>query len=79
AAPPIVKAAPAAASSDPLSSLADFLARVEQVFNRIGLGSNQSLLDYLFSVPPGTDPLSLILKDISIASSPTNGYPALLQ
>ncbi|WP_371934947.1 PPE family protein [Mycobacterium sp. TY813] len=79
AAPPIVRAGPAAASADPLSSLTEFLTEVEQIFNRVGGGGNQSLLDYLFSVPPGTDPLSLILNDISVASSPTTGYPALLQ
>lgn len=77
-APPISKASPAA-SADPLSSLTEFLTQVEQIFNRVGGGGNQSLLDYLFSVPPGTDPLSLILNDISVASSPTSGYPALLQ
>nr|WP_310768565.1 PPE family protein [Mycobacterium sp. Z3061] len=79
AAPPIVRAGPAAASTDPLSSLTEFLTQVEQIFNRVGGGGNQSLLDYLLSVPPGTDPLSLILNDISVASSPTTGYPALLQ
>lgn len=79
AAPPIVRAGPAAASADPLSSLTEFLTQVEQIFNRVGGGGNQSLLDYLLSVPPGTDPLSLILNDISVASSPTTGYPALLQ
>ncbi|MBI2701429.1 PPE family protein [Mycobacterium gordonae] len=79
AAPPIVQAGTAAASPDPLSSLTGFLTQVEQIFNSVGGGGNQSLLDYLLSVPPGTDPLSLILKDISVSSSPSTGYPALLQ
>lgn len=82
AAPVIAKsnatAAPVA-SSDPFVALTDFFASVERVFNTVGGEAGGDLISYIFSVPPGTDPVSWFVGKIGTVSSPTGGYPALLQ
>jgi PPE-repeat protein len=82
AAPPIVSgdgtAAPAA-PYDPITALFDFLSAVEKVFNSVGGEAGGDLFSYIFSVPPGTDPVSWFVGKISTLSSSTGGYPALLQ
>lgn len=82
AAPPIEKAdttAAPAASADPLVALTNFLAAAERVFNSVGGDTGGDLISYIFSVPPGTDPISWFVGKIGTLSSPTSGYPALLQ
>jgi PPE-repeat protein len=81
AAPTIAKAdatAGPAATSNPSSSLSEFLTQLEAVLNNFGAGGqNESLFSFLFNgVPPGTNPLSLILGD---ATADAAGYPAVLQ
>lgn len=81
-APVIVKAdgggAPAA-SSDPFTAVTDFFAAVERVFNTVGAESGGDVISYIFSVPPGTDPVSWFVGKMGSLSSPVSGYPALLQ
>jgi len=76
AAPAIVKGD---ATTDPFAKLEKFLNQVGQVFNNFGDEGNQSFLSYLFSVPPGTNPVTWLAGKISVLSSSTDGYPALLQ
>ena len=75
AAPAIVKGD---ATIDPFAKLEAFLNQVGNVFNNFGDEGNQSFLSYLFSVPPGTNPLTWLTGKISILSSSTDGYPAIV-
>jgi PPE-repeat protein len=80
AAPAIVKANPAATPSDPFSRWSAFLDQVGQILSTFGGGGDdQSLISYVFSVPPGTNPVNWFVDKISVLSSPTSGYPAILE
>src|SRR5690625_1139057 len=68
AAPPIMKADSTTGSTDQPGTIGYF---IDQLINYItgnapGSQNGETLLEYLFhGVPPGTDPLSLLLTDLS--------------